>query len=238
MPQVTTGITGLDSQLGGGFPTGTTILSLSEPSTAPLTLNEQFAAGGLNAGDTVYYYSLERPKQEVIDHVKNFITKDIKAKIVFFDSYSVKLKSLNAAALKRLGVTNHGVNVTEDVIPRMLAEEAGSHFRVVVESLTEVASAYGEAAAMKMVESVTGVSRMLDGVTLLGLTRGLTDPKFEIRVRHLVDGVLEFGIDRQGFGLYPYVSITKMRGVSDAAKLLLYKETEKGLWLESTRRVF
>ncbi len=57
-------------------------------------------------------------------------------------------------------------------------------------------------------------------------------------MRLWADGVLELGLDRQGFSLYPYVKVTKMRGVPDSSRFLLFKETERGLFMESTRRVF
>lgn len=238
MNLVTTGLQGLDAQLGGGFPLGSTILVLSDPSNAPFTFDVQFTAAGLNTGQTVYFYSLERPKEEVVDQVKQFLTKEVIAKLVFFDSYSVKLKDLPASALKKLGVNNHAVNVTEDVVPRILDEDNEKPFRVVVESLTQVHEAYGPEAALQMVEGITGVTRRMQAVSLMSMTKGVADARFEAKARHMADGVIEFGVDRQGFGLYSYMSITKMRGIADATKLMLYKETEKGLWLESTRRVF
>jgi KaiC/GvpD/RAD55 family RecA-like ATPase len=237
MTIVTTGVQGLDSQLGGGIHTGSTVLCLSEPSNAPYMLNEQFAAGGLNTGETVYYYAIDRPKDDVVEHIKAYLIRDVEAKLVFFDAYALKLRNLPPAAIKKLGVTNHAVKVTDDVVPRILADDGKRPFRIIIESLTEVYNAYGEKEAMKLVESVSGVIRQLNATALLTMTAGVADAQFEARIKHLVDGVVEFGLDRQGFGLYTFLSISKMRGVQDAAKLLLYKETEKGLWFESTRRV-
>lgn len=57
-------------------------------------------------------------------------------------------------------------------------------------------------------------------------------------LKQWADGVLELGFDRQGFGLYAFLKVTKMRGVPDSARLLLFRETENGLAVESTRRVF
>jgi KaiC/GvpD/RAD55 family RecA-like ATPase len=210
---------------------------ISDASNAPFVMDSQFAAGGLNAGQTVYFYSLERPKEEVVEEVKSFLTKEVIAKLVYFDAFSVRLKGLSAAQMKKLGVNNHAVDVTQDVVPRMLQEAGATPFRIIIESLTEAIDSYGPEAVMKMVETVTGITRKMNAVTLMSIEKGVADSRFEARLRHLVDGLIEFGVDRQGFGLYSYISISKMRGITDATKLLLYKETEKGLWLESTRRV-
>ena len=61
---------------------------------------------------------------------------------------------------------------------------------------------------------------------------------FETRLRHMCGGVLEFGVERKGFGTYNYLYVSKLLNVTDPVKILLWKETEKGLWLESTKRVF
>jgi hypothetical protein len=45
-------------------------------------------------------------------------------------------------------------------------------------------------------------------------------------------------MERKGFGLYSYLKIEKLLGVTDAAKLMLFDETDEGLRLESTKRVF
>lgn len=239
MRQVTTGIQGLDAQFGGGIPTGTTILALSEPSNAPYLLCEQFAAGGLNALETVLYYNLERPKEEVWAHLKGLVAQEAALKnLQYYDCYSAKFQSLSALTLKRMGIENHSVKVPDDVPARVLKIPKEQAFRVVIESVNEAITAYGLDATMKLVTILTGLIKSLNGTALLMHIKGLHEPVVETRLKHAVDGVIEFGVDRQGFGLYSYLSVTKMRGVSDATRLLLYKETDKGLWLESTRRVF
>lgn len=235
---VSTGIQGLDAQFGGGFPAGSSILLLADPSNAPYVFNEQFAAAGLEGGDRVYFYSLERPKEEILHGMRAFMTKDPTASLQFFDCYSVKLRPLTAASMKKLGVTNHAVNVTEDIVERLLSEKLTTSFRVIIESVSGAIQTYGLEPTMTMLRQLSGIVQKLGGTASFLLIKGLHDRSVETAIRHLCDGVVEFGVDRQGFGLYSYISISKMRGVPDATRLLLYKETEKGLWLESTRRVF
>lgn len=239
MGLVTTGIQGLDAHFGGGIPTGSTILVLSEPSNAPYLFCEQFAAGGLTAGETVYYYNLERPQKEWLARVQTHVQgPDSLKRLQYFDCYSVKLRSAGAVTLKKIGVENHAVKVCDDLVARLLKHPRGQPFRVVIESLSEAIEAYGVEPTLAMMSTLTGIMRLSDGVVLAMLVHKMHDPKVEMRLRHMCDGVIEFGVERQGFGLYTYLSVTKMRGVQDATRLLLYKETDKGLWLESTRRVF
>jgi len=239
MRMVTTGIQGLDAHFSGGIPTGSTVLCISEPSNAPYLFCEQFASGGLSALETVYYYNLERPKVEVVERLRGLLPKqEVLKNLQYFDCYSVKLRDLNPATMKKLGIENHAVKVNEDVVARLLHQPKDTPFRVVVESVTEAIQAYGLEPTMQMLQTLTGMVRMMNGVALIMLVKGLQDPAIDMRIRHMVDGVIEFGVERQGFGLYSYLTVSKMRGVQDATRLLLYKETDKGLWLESTRRVF
>lgn len=239
MAIVSTGITGLDAQLGGGVPTGSTILLLSEPSNAPHVFCEHFVVGGLVAGETVFYYNLERPKADVVEGLKRLLPRqDVLKALQYFDLYAVKLRKLGAANLKRLGVQNHAVKLNDDVLVRALKHGKGKPFRIVIESLTQAIEAYGLEPTLAMVEGLSGIAKTLGGVVLVMLVKGMHDVALETRLRHLADGVLEFGLERQGFGLYTYLMVTKMRGVDDHVRLMLYKETDKGLWLESTRRVF
>jgi KaiC/GvpD/RAD55 family RecA-like ATPase len=181
---------------------------------------------------------MERPKEEILSGMRTFMTKDPGANLQFFDCYSVKLRPLSPIAMKKIGVTNHAVNITEDVVERILSEKHDASFRVIIESVSASIQTYGLEPTMVMLRQVTGIVQKLGGTSCFLIVKGLHDHTTEIALRHLADGVIEFGIDRQGFGLYSYISISKMRGVPDATRLLLYKETEKGLWLESTRRVF
>lgn len=239
MRMVTTGIQGLDAHFGGGVPTGSLILCVSEPSNAPYLFCEQFAAGGLAANETVYYYDLERPKAEVVDRLRSLLPKqEVLRNLQYFDCYSVRLRELNPAMLKKIGIENHAVKVNEDVVARLLHHPKDQPFRVVIESVTEAIQAYGLEPTVTALKTLAGLVKSLDGVALVMLVKGIAEPTVETRLRHLADGVIEFGMERQGFGLYSYLSVVKMRGVQDAARLLLYKETDKGLWLESTRRVF
>ncbi|HLE47607.1 MAG TPA: hypothetical protein VI818_04855, partial [Candidatus Thermoplasmatota archaeon] len=133
----------MDAQFGGGIPSGTSILLLADPSNAPYLFNEQFAAGGLEKGERVYFYSLERPKEEILTNLRAYMTRDPGPSLQFFDCYSVKMKALPPAAMKKLGITNHAVNVTEDIIERLVGDKHTAPFRVVIESVSEAVHAYG-----------------------------------------------------------------------------------------------
>lgn len=70
--KVRTGILGLDVQLGGGVPPGSTILLLAEPGASTEIFAQQFAYGGLTDEDNVYYLTSEQPVCEITSEMKNF----------------------------------------------------------------------------------------------------------------------------------------------------------------------
>ncbi|MGB0653244.1 MAG: RAD55 family ATPase [Thermoplasmatota archaeon] len=110
--------------------------------------------------------------------------------------------------------------------------------RVVVDSFSTLAGSAGWDAAWAFLLKLRAAVADAQGDLFVFATKGLHEPREEVLLQHTCDGVFELGFDRQGFGLYPYLQVRKLRGVPGAARLLLFKETEKGLFMESTRRVF
>lgn len=110
--------------------------------------------------------------------------------------------------------------------------------RFVLDSFSSYSHNIGWDTAMKSLHKLKAAMRQSGQVALMTIVQGLQEPHELARLKLWADGVLELGFDRQGFGLYPFLKVTKMRGVPDSARFLLFKETEKGLFMESTRRVF
>lgn len=114
----------------------------------------------------------------------------------------------------------------------------GGANRYVLDNFSDLADAHGWDVAFKALQPLQTTVRKTGGLALVTVTEGLHTEAELTRLRMWADGAMEMGFDRQGFGLYPYLKITKMRGVPDSARFLLFKETPKGLFMESTRRVF
>ncbi len=113
-----------------------------------------------------------------------------------------------------------------------------SPVRIIVESLSELIEQYPADRVFRAIRVMRAVMHRLPATAAMTLVTDLHEERTNALARHLADGVVEFHIERKGFGIYPYIAITKMRGVTGSARLLLFKETEQGLWLESTKRVY
>lgn len=238
MSTTTSGIQGLDAQMGGGIPTGTTVLLVSEPGNAIGAFSEQFAGGGLNADEDVHFFEFDRPVAGLRERILGFHHNGSQPKVdvCIYDGYATQFGT-------RGGGTGQEQPLKREGAPsRMLQElqRAGPDrpYRVVVESLSSLLDRNDPAEVLEFVRHLVYLTREVQGTALLTMVKGLHDRAFETQVQHLVSGVFEMGIEKKGFGLYSYLLVKKLLDVPDPVRLLLFKETDKGLWLESTKRVF
>lgn len=204
----TTGLSGLDAQLGGGTLPGTVQLLVGQPMNAFELFGYHFAAGGTKTGG-VRFLTTDRTPDDVLAGVQR----------VGGDP-----KKTEAVAFPHKGKWD---------IPPL---KAG--YRYVLDDVGTMALAIGFDETMARLAKLRDDARAEGVDVLVTLTEGLLSPEQQIRCKQWADGVLELGFDRQGFGLYPYLKVTKMRGVPESSRFILFKETEAGLFMESTRRVF
>ncbi len=205
----TTGLPGLDAQFGGGTPPGRVHLLLAAPMNAQELFAYHFAAGGTHLPGGTIFVATEVDAETVIDAVGAFGG----------DVDHLEVTVLEEDGEWELPVPEPGVRYVMDSFST-LVQGAGwdDAFEELMVLRREIRAGGGDLLACAIEELHAGVQAA--------------------RLRHWADGVLEMGFDRQGFGLYPYLKVTKMRGLYGASRLLLFKETEKGLFMESTKRVF
>lgn len=207
--RVTTGLAGLDAQLGGGVPKGTVHVVLGEPMNAQEILCNHLAAGGSLVGGGCAYFVADRPENEVRQGVQAVGGRPERVHV--------------------LGTPYKGQWALPDMKPGL---------RYVVDSYSDIILKAGFQAAMSQLKRLKQQTRTNGDNLFLNITSGLHSEAELLQLRVWADGVLELGFDRQGFGLYPYLKMTKMRGVPESARFLLFRETDRGLFMESTRRVF
>ena len=237
----TTGVAGLDAQLGGGIPRGTTLLLIGEPGNAIPLFSEQFAGGGLDAGEDVHFFQFDRPAGGVRASVNSFVQRNNegKAELTVYDGYSPQFgMSVNARVRDAQALNVATGTAVEAMMAALQNTAADRPYRLVVESLSSLTREDNEREMLKFVRNLVYLGHEMDGLHLISIAKGLHSPNFETQLRHLVGGVIEFGAERKGFGIYNYLIVSKLLNVQDPVRILLWKETDKGLWLESTKRVF
>lgn len=237
----TTGIAGLDAQLGGGIPRGTTLLIIGEPGNAIPLFSQQFAGGGLDAGEDIHYFEFDRPAGGVRAGVSGFVSRgnEGKAELSVHDGYSPQFgMSVNARLRDPKALSVAMGTALEAMMASLQNTAADRPYRLVVESLSTLTKPENEGEVLKFVRNLVYLGHEMDGLHLISIVKGLHSQNFETQLRHLVGGVIEFGAERKGFGIYNYLVVSKLLNVQDPVRILLWKETDKGLWLESTKRVF
>lgn len=240
MALATTGIAGLDAQLGGGIPRGTTLLLIGEPGNAIPLFSEQFAGGGLDTGEDVYFFQFDRPAHDLRKNVSAYVMRgnEEKAQLTIFDGYAPSFAQSRSVKLREPNATPVHPSQALATCLGSLQGVGGKPYRVVVETLSSLARPDNERELVEFFRNLVFMGQELGGLHLVSIVKGLHSPALETQMRHLAGGVIEFGAERKGFGIYNYLVVSKLLNVKDPTRILLWKETDKGLWLESTKRVF
>lgn len=202
--RLTTGLAGLDAQLGGGVPPGTVHVLISEPMNAQELFTYHFATG---------------------DAACLFLSTDVAPEEVEGGLQRVSPKTESVDVQK--------LNTTDGKLP-----DPPEGSRYILDTFSAFSADVGWDKALAAIRRLKEQVRESGQTALITIITGIQPENELAHLKLWADGVLELGFDRQGFGLYPYLKVTKMRGVPDSARFLLFKETPKGLFMESTRRVF
>ncbi len=239
-----TGIAGLDVQLGGGVPPGTTILLLAEPGTSSEVFAQQFVNGGLEDGEEVYYFSSEHPISEIIEDMKNFgwdIEEYVdKNQMDFIDAYSLRFYnvlpkhlSVDLSAKDFVKQNTDAMNLLKSVVN----EPRKERYRGVIDSMSFFLRAYELNSVVEAIEVISSVGKATNAVQLVLMTSGMHDPTVENTMKDICDGVIEFRMKERGSEVERSILIRKMRGMIPPSKTSSYNITHKGIELETTTRV-
>ncbi len=233
-----TGLAGLDGVLGGGVPSGVTLLVLADASNGPLVFLEQFAAAGLMAGDRVYYYGIGRPEREVTHRVRRYLTGSPAVEgFEYLDYYNLQFPEMETPSRNLLGLEAAGPTMDKDVAPRILRHPAERPFRVVVDTLSDAILTLGVEATTAMATRLVAMVKARGGTALMYLTKGLHEPRLEKRFLHLADGIIDFSTDGDGSRVRSHFRLLKMRGVPTPPRAFQYDLRREGIRVETTKRV-
>lgn len=242
--RVPTGVVGLDVQLGGGVPPGTTILLLAEPGASSEVFAQQFVYGGLANHEEVYYFSAEHPVQEIVEDMKNFGWDVEKQKedgtIDFIDAYTLRFCNVlpnniacNLSAKDFLKQNTDTMNQLKSAVTK----ERNGQYRGVIDSISYFLRSYELSSVIEAIEIISSMGKLTNAVQLIMMTGGMHDPMIENNLKSVCDGVIEFRMKERGSELERSILIRKMRGMIPPDRTISYNITRKGVELETTTRV-
>lgn len=199
-----TGIVELDSVLGGGFPSGSTILISGNPGTGKTILGTQFLySGAAKHGEKVVYVSFAEKRE---DYLRNMLT------------LGMDIKALEEKGLFRymdfLAMDETGM---KDAV-QMIIQEIGKMGakRVVVDSISVILQSLGQSETRKFLQGFFGrIVRGMGVTTLLVGEIPFGESKTGFGVEEFVtDGVIFLKKIRSGLAEMSVLEIAKMRGVA------------------------
>ncbi|WP_440953051.1 RAD55 family ATPase [Methanococcoides sp. FTZ1] len=242
--RVPTGVVGLDVQLGGGVPPGTTILLIAEPGASSEIFAQQFVYGGLVNNEEVYYYSAEHPFQEIIGDMKNFgwdIDEYVEnGSMDFVDAYTPRLCNILPKEIACSLSAKDFVKQNTDAMNQLktaASKERKGQYRGVVDSISYFLRTYDMKSVTEAIEFISSVGKLTNAVQIILMTGGTHDPAVENGLKSICDGVIEFRMKERGSEIERSILIRKMRGMIPPDKTISYNVTHKGIELETTTRV-
>ena len=241
---VTTGILGLDVQLGGGIPPGTTLLLIAESGAGAEIFTKQFLYGGLNSGETAFYFSSDRSIAEVKADMKHFgwdISKYEETQMVkFIDAYTPRFINILPPKLRNRMSAKEFLKAGLDPLNQLkttISQNHESGYRGVIDSISYFLRAYGLNSVIEVIELMSSIGKITGGIHLIVIGAGLHDDITLNTVKYLTDGMIEFYVKDRGSQIERGLVIRKMRGMIVPNRSICFDITHRGIELETTTRV-
>lgn len=241
---VTTGILGLDVQLGGGIPPGTTLLLIAESGAGAEIFTKQFLYGGLNSGESAFYFSSDRSIAEVKSDMNHFgwdVSKyEEMNKIEFVDAYTPRFINILPPELRSRMSAKEFLKAGFDPLNQLkttVSQNYDAKYRGVIDSISYFLRAYGLNSVIEVIELMSTIGKLTGGIHLIVIGAGLHDDITLNTVKYLTDGMIEFYVKERGSQIERGLVIRKMRGMIVPNKSISFDITPEGIKLETTTRV-
>ncbi len=237
MKKYSTGITPLDAQLGGGFPSGSLILLLEEPGAGADVFSFHFAVAGINNNQKVLYITTNDTKDQILQNIKLYFALEngVADKIEFIDLVSPRLIQHTDS---KSDVKSFLRQMKHDPLKHVKTIIANSdHERVILNSLAYFVLNYNTEDVVELINEMSLTAKKTDSVILLLMTKGIADDRLENTIKFMADGIIEMTINESGNEIQRLLKILKLKRVLVPKSILRYDLTERGIRMESVMRV-
>lgn len=243
-PLLSTGVAGLDVQLGGGIPPGTTLLILAESGAGAEIFTKQFFYGGLENGEDACYFSSDHSITEIKEDMKQFgwdIEKyEHMGKAEFIDAYNSRFFNVLPPELRNKISAKDFLKQGTDPFNQLkgiVIQNHGNKYRMVIDSISYFLRAYDMNSVIEVIELMSSIGKLSGGIHLILIVNGLHDEITINTMKHLADGVIELYVKERASQIERILVIRKMRGLIVPNKSISFDITPKGIELETTTRV-
>ncbi|HIP25142.1 MAG TPA: hypothetical protein EYG81_01565 [Archaeoglobus profundus] len=231
MKKFSSGITSLDAQLNGGFPSGSVILILEQPGAGGEVFTFHFALTGVSNNEKVAYISTNDTKDQVIENIKVYFTEtDAIEKLEIVDLVMPRLMD------KVEDIKSYWKGKLDPLkyVRRILSN---SYDRIILNNLTYFLFQYSVQDIFELIDYMSLYVKRNDSIIFLLMTKGVTDHTFENRVKYIVDGIIELELRETENEIQRRLKILKLKRVLVPKTIFRYDLTDRGVRMESVMRI-
>jgi len=231
-----TGIGGLDERLGGGLPSGTLVLLLSNSEMALRMFCQQVSYNFACTGHKVFYLTILKEPQYIREEMDlyGWSTTDFeeKKRWSFVDGYTARVNALLLKAPN--GTMNSRFDLSVSIRAEILSK-LGSEDVVVVDSLSDVLLEQELRYVVELLEILSAQVWRSEGLAFLPLIQSVHDEKTIATLSHLADCVIDLSIGETYFE--GRIRFWKLRRARIEPLFLPFSITERGILAETYKRV-
>jgi KaiC/GvpD/RAD55 family RecA-like ATPase len=228
MSLVSSGVSGLDKMLGGGFPKGKIIMVFGGPGTGKTILSVQYLMENMNKNEGAVYVSLEEPISNVKENVKAFgwdvQGREDEGLLKTLDLYMVPRDNELLEPIKRKGLDEE--LAFEADIAEAIEEVDAKH--LIIDPITSLLIHEPRAGQKRNLISHIFTHIRSMNVTALITSEGMPSPGDFYMEQFLADGVILLEKNIKDFKLTKTIRIDKMRGMDFDDQPRRYTVTQRG----------
>ncbi len=229
MKRYSTGITVLDSSLGGGIPSGSLVLIVEKPGAGAEILSFQFAVEGVRRGESVLYVTTSETDKNTLEHVR-----------VYFPDFgeNEKFKLVSLVSVIKGDARTFLRNSIIDPLSYLKKTLSNSRFdRIIIYTLNDLIRSYSDDEVVSLVEELSLKVKNDESVALLTLVEGTVDKRTENVLKSIADAIFELDVQERENEIQRKLKIIKIRRCKVPKNVFRYDITERGVKMESLMRV-
>jgi KaiC/GvpD/RAD55 family RecA-like ATPase len=229
-----TGIISLDSQLGGGFPSGKLILILEEPGTGGEIFTFHISMEGVRKGEKVLYVTTDYPEREVIESLRLYFGFESSDSLEILDLFTPRTTSLLDEGDVRSFIKSTRRDYLSEIKYRLNRE---NYERVIINNLTYFLMNYSFEEVNSFLSDLNLIAKVKDCLIIMLMTKDMFDKRVETAIKHQSGGVIELTLREVENEIQRRLKVIKLERYVVPKNILRYELTDKGISMESLMRV-
>jgi len=231
--RVKTGIGGLDERLGGGLPTGSLVLLLSNSETCLRMFSQQVPYNMAALGRKVFYVTMIKEPKYIREEMElyNWRIKALEEKGTwsFVDAYTPKVNALLMQQEQTLKF-DLSVLIRSEILSRIEKDEV-----IVIDSLSDLLLTQSLISTVELLEIISAQIMRTNGLVFLPMYGEMHDKRDVAIISHLADVIVELVIGEVHFE--GKIRFWKMRRARSEPLFLPFSITDRGIIAETFTHV-